>query len=338
MRVGVLSTAWIASLVVPLTQGSKTVEFVAVASRRQERAREFASMVGIGQAYGTYEELLQADDIDCIYIALPNALHREWVQAALEAGKHVLCEKPLTPSASEAELLFALAEERGLLLAEGFMYRHHPQTAKAIEVITRGDIGEPRSIDSWFHTKAANPETNIRYSIELAGGALYDVGSYCVSFSNLVARAEPHHVAGTARAATSGVDEGFTGLLLYEDGLAATFDCGMDSTLSTGVRVVGTEATLTIANPWLPDIDAPIWGGPMPASEVVVSRGTEATRFSCTADNPYRLQFENAAAALAGDSILEVSREDTLSTLRTIERLQAAAGDRKDESMSSVGR
>ena len=335
VRVGVLSTAWIASLVVPLIDDCTTVDVAAVASRSLEGAEIFASAAGITRAYGTYEELLGDPNIDAVYIAVPNSLHAHWVETALKAGKHVLCEKPLTPTASEAEALFALAKKQDRELHEGFMYRHHPQTTTAVDLLNRGAIGKPTTIDCWFHTRVADPTINVRYRPDLAGGALFDVGSYCTSFANLVTQQEPVALCGVARMAASGVDEAFSAVMEYGSGVAATFDSSMDSLLSTGVRIVGSDATMTIANPWLPDINAPIWGGPMPASEVVVSKGTESEHFPCTSHNPYWHEFDNFAAAIRGDANLRIEADETVANLRTIERLLDSVRDR--EPVAPVG-
>src|SRR5262249_40021173 len=155
--------------------------------RDQARADAFAAENGIPTAYGSYEALLDDDSIECVYIALPNSLHGEWARAAIEAGKGVLCEKPLTPTAEEARSLFDLAEERGVVLMEAFMYRHHPKTRKLREICQGGEIGEPRVARMKFHFKATEPENDIRWDPELAGGALRDVGSYCVSMAAYLA-------------------------------------------------------------------------------------------------------------------------------------------------------
>ena len=335
VRFGILSTAWITNLAIPSLQRSALTYVAAVASRSKQRAANQAARFGIKRAYASYDELLSADDVDAVYIAVPNSLHAEWTKAALAAGKHVLCEKPLAPTAAEAEELFGLARERGLLLMEGFMYRHHPQTILTQDLVSGGAIGEVRAIQCSFHVQAAAPETNIRYDPTLAGGALYDVGSYCVSFANLIVGEQPRAVYGVARQARTGVDENFYGLLEYPGGAVAEFDCGMDSVINTGVRVVGTEARITVDNPWLPDIRAPIWFGSMPPTRVVVSRGTDGVHHPCEGEDPYQLQFENFAAAVTGQEQPRVTGAETVRNLQTIERLYTAASgslDRGDRS------
>ena len=149
------------------------------------------------------------EELDAVYIALPNALHGEWILASLEAGKHVLCEKPLTPTSAEAAELFDLAASRELVLAEAFMYRHHPKTLRVRDMLREGLIGELRTIRCSFSFQVVDPRSDIRYSAELAGGALRDVGCYCVSYSTFAADAEPEYVQGYAPHAEADVDERF---------------------------------------------------------------------------------------------------------------------------------
>ncbi len=163
LRWGILSTAAIVEELLPGFHASELTDLSAIASRDASRAREFADANGIPSSYGSYEELLADDGIDCVYIPLPNSLHREWTRAALESGKHVLCEKPLTPTSQEAAGLFDLAEQRGLVLMEAFMYRHHPKTKRLRELVAAGDIGEPRVARMWFHFQVEEPAVDIRY-------------------------------------------------------------------------------------------------------------------------------------------------------------------------------
>jgi D-xylose 1-dehydrogenase (NADP+, D-xylono-1,5-lactone-forming) len=317
VRWGVLSTAAINELVLPGFARSGRADLQAVASRTSERAESYARENGIPCAHGSYEELLADPQVDCLYISLPNALHGEWTKRALEAGKHVLCEKPLTPSAQEAASLFALAEERGLVLMEAFMYRHHPQTLRAEELVREGAVGTPEIVRSWFHFTVEDPGSDIRYSDELAGGALRDVGCYCISFANHLLGGEPHDVAAVAHLSESGVDEWFAGSMLYTGGAVATFDCGMQAPLDIGLTVLGSEGSLHIPTPWYPH---------QPPMKLVLTRDGEIEDVPAEGEDSYFLEIENLTAAAAGDSEPRVRPAETLRNLETIERLRLAAG------------
>ena len=193
---GILSTADINKKLLPGAQESDQVEVLAVGSRDLERAREFGAEWGIPRAYGSYEEFLADPDIEAVYIPLPNTMHCEWSIRALEAEKHVLCEKPLSRHPADVEAAFDVAERTGRLLSEAFMYRHNPQTKKLKELVDSGAIGELRLIRSTFSYSLFDA-SNIRLRTEVEGGSLMDVGCYCVSGARLLG-GEPESVMGAA--------------------------------------------------------------------------------------------------------------------------------------------
>src|SRR5436190_310606 len=193
---GIISTAHINRLVIPGAKASPKVGLVAVASRDNERGEAYAREWGIERAYGSYEALLEDPEIEAVYISLPNTLHVEWSVRALEAGKHVLCEKPLSRRPEEVEAAFDAAGQTGRFLMEAFMYRHNPQTRRLKELVDEGAIGELRLVRSAF-SYALYDETNIRLRMDVEGGSLMDVGCYCVSGSRLLG-GEPEHVYGEA--------------------------------------------------------------------------------------------------------------------------------------------
>jgi len=291
---------------------SEVADLRAVASRDSGRAAAFAAEHGIPVSHGGYAELLADDSIECVYIPLPNSLHGEWTQAAIEAGKHVLCEKPLTPTAQEAEELFALAEARGVVLMEAFMYRHHPKTQRLREIFEGGEVGAPRVLRMKFHFMTAEPKSDIRYDPALAGGALRDVGCYCVSLANHLAGAAPDTMAASARLSESGVDEQFAATLEYGNEFLAVFDCGMLSPLDVGVELLGTEGRATVAMPWYAHLE--------PLS-IELERDGETTTLPTPGPNAYRLELENVCAAARGEVQPEISAEETVRNLATIERL-----------------
>jgi predicted dehydrogenase len=191
---GVISTSNIGRAAVnPAIQASSNGELLAVASRNEETAREFATKAGLPDYYGSYEALLDDERIDAVYIPLPNSLHREWTVKAAEKGKHILCEKPLALNAAQCDEMQRAAEANGVRLMEAFMYRFHPQTEKVVEMVRKGVVGDLRFIRSAFTFRLTNPD-NIRLNPELGGGALMDVGCYCVNVSRTVAGQEPMEV------------------------------------------------------------------------------------------------------------------------------------------------
>jgi D-xylose 1-dehydrogenase (NADP+, D-xylono-1,5-lactone-forming) len=326
MRWGVVSTAAINDLVLPAFARSERAELAAVASRDLDRARPYAAEHDIPAAYGSYGELLADETIDCVYISLPNGLHGEWTRAALKAGKHVLCEKPLTPTAQEASSLYELAEQRGRLLMEAFMYRHHPQTLQAGALVRDGAIGTPRVVRSWFHFTVQDPAVDVRYRKDLAGGALRDVGCYCVSLSNYLFEGAPAEVSSVATLAESGVDEQFAASMLYAGGGLATFDCGIQAPLHIGTAVLGTDGVLEIPTPWYPHL---------PPMKLLVKRGDVTQEIDAPGDDSYFLEIENFTAAASGEAAARVTPEETLRNLDTIDRLvRAATLDRPPRAMA----
>jgi xylose dehydrogenase (NAD/NADP) len=316
LRWGVLSTAAILDELRPAFGSSAAAELVAIASRDGRRASRYAAEHGIPTAYGSYEELLADNSLDCVYVPLPNSLHAEWAAAALEAGKHVLCEKPMTPTPGEAADLFALATARGLVLMEAFMYRHHPKTRLLRQVVEEGRIGTPRLARMKFHFQCEDPATDIRFRPDLAGGALRDVGCYCVSLANYLAGEAPAQVGASARFAESGVDELFAGTLRFESGLVAAFDCGMVSPLEVGVEVIGSAGRIEVEMPWYAHLE--------PLS-IRVESGAGAEELAAPGANAYQLEIDNFCAAVRGDEEPAISAEETLRNLETLERLLAAA-------------
>ena len=191
VRWGVLSTADIGmTKVTPAIQAAENCEVVAIASRDQMRAAAAATELDIPKAYGTYEELLAADDVDAVYIPLPNDMHAEWTMKAAAAGKHVLCEKPLALDATEAEEMARFCKNAGVKLGEAFMYRHHPTWVEAVRLVRNGAIGELHGVQSWFSYYNDDPE-NIRNRTENGGGAIMDIGCYNINASRMLFDAEP---------------------------------------------------------------------------------------------------------------------------------------------------
>jgi predicted dehydrogenase len=312
MRLGLLSTANINRLVIPGAQESPDVELVAVGSRSRESAEAYAREWGIPRAHGSYEELLADPGVDAVYISLPNGMHVEWSVRALEAGKHVLCEKPLDRRPAEVERAFDAAERADRVLMEAFMYRHNPQTAKLRELVEGGTLGEVRLVRSSFSFTLTD-DANVRMLPELDGGALMDVGCYCVSGSRLVA-GEPELVTGRQVRGTTGVDVRFAGTLVFSGGALAQLDCGFDMPDRSALEVVGSEAVARLASPWHVR---------PPGIELV--RGEEVEQIEIPAADSYRLELENLARAIRGEEAPLLGRADALGQARAIEALYRSA-------------
>jgi xylose dehydrogenase (NAD/NADP) len=320
LRWGVLSTARIGADVIPCLQRSETSDIVAVASRDAARAERHATQYGIERSYGSYEELLADESVDCIYLPLPNGLHAEWAEHALRAGKHVLCEKPLTSTTGEAEALFALARERGLVLGEAFAYRHHPQTLRLRELVRSGVVGEPRLIRSTFTFTVPDPARDIRFDASLAGGALRDLGCYALDVSAFVTGAEPVEVVGVADWAESGVDQSFYGTLRSSGGCVTQFDCSLVAPLRLWLTVSGSEGDLHLPSPWYPHLP--------PQAIVHRDRSGAEQTIATPGPNPYLLEIENFADAVRERAALLVAPEETIATVATVEALLADAEQR----------
>jgi D-xylose 1-dehydrogenase (NADP+, D-xylono-1,5-lactone-forming) len=312
MRLGIVSTADINRKVIPGAQASDKVDLVAVASRDQARAEEYAKKWEIERAYGSYDALLEDPDVDAVYISLPNTMHREWSIRSVEAGKHVICEKPFSKRPEDVEAAFDAAQRAGRLLTEAFMYRHNPQTTRLTELVKDGAIGELRVVRSAFSYSLYDTE-NIRLRTDVDGGSLMDVGCYCVSGSRLLA-GEPESVSGQAYIGPSGTDWVFTGALRFAGDVHALFDCGTCLPERDELEVIGTEGSLFLDDPW---------HGHEPVLEL--RRGGGVDRIELEPVDSYRLELENLADAIAGDAPLLLGREDALGQARTIAALFRSA-------------
>jgi predicted dehydrogenase len=312
MRLGLLSTADINRKVVPGAHASEKVELIAVASREQSRAEAHAREWDIERAYGSYEALLEDPDVDAVYIPLPNTMHREWSCRALEAGKHVICEKPFSKRPEDVEAAFDAAERTGRLLTEAFMYRHNPQTSRLVELVRDGAIGDLRVIRSAF-SYALYDTDNIRLRTDVEGGSLMDVGCYCVSGSRLLG-GEPESVFGQAYTGPSGTDWVFTGALRFPGDVHALFDCGTSLANRDELEAVGSEGSLYLDDPW--HCHDPV---------IELRRDGESERIELEPVDSYRLELENLADAVAGEAPLLLGREDALGQARVIEALFRSA-------------
>lgn len=310
LRLALLSTARINAKLAAGARAAEGVEVVAVGSRSRERARRQAAELGVPRSHDSYEAVLADPDVDAVYVPLPNALHVEWSIRALQAGKHVLCEKPMARRAADVEAAFEAAERAGRVLAEAFMWRHHPQTRNLLELL--GRIGELRLIRAAF-SFPLDRDGDVRLSAALEGGALMDVGCYCISAARLLTGEEPVACSGVQ---TGGeVDERFAGVLRFPSGALAHFDCGMDLPFRDELEVVGSAGSLHLDDPW---------HSRAPVIELRSPDG-DTERVAVADADPYACQLEAFAAACAGEREHPFGRADAVGQARVIEALYASA-------------
>lgn len=318
VRWGVLSTAKIGrEKVIPAMQEGRYCEVVALASRSLDRAEATAEALGIPKAFSAYEDLLEDPEIDAVYIPLPNHLHVPWTLKALEAGKHVLCEKPLGLTAAEAQQVVEAAREHPhLKVMEAFMYRYHPQWQHAKELVDRGAIGELRTIHTAFSYFNADP-TNIRNQPEIGGGALMDIGCYGVSLSRFLFGREPERVVGEMEADPElGIDCLTSAMLDFGKG-TATFTCATQLIPHQRVDIFGTEGRIEIEIPFNapPDRETRIW--------LIVDGSKEEITFE--AANQYTLQGDFFSRAVLDDTEVPMPIEDAVEDMKVIEGIVRSA-------------
>ena len=267
LRWGLLSTAQINRALIPPLRASEHHQLFAVASRSMEQAESYAREWNIPRAHGTYESLLEDPEVEVIYNPLPNHLHAEWTIKALRAGKHVLCEKPLVLTLQEVDDIARVAKETGNVVAEAFMYRHHPQTLKVKEIVDGGVLGDLQIIRGLL-TSTFGLKDNYRMKKEMGGGSLWDVGCYPVSYTRFLLGERPREVFGwqVEGAALGGeavskgqtaIDETFMGQMRFRNGVLAQFVCGFTSPFRTSMEIIGSKGTLTVPVPFHPGLFVP---------------------------------------------------------------------------------
>ena len=314
VRWGVLSTANFArERFLPGFMQSEWVDVVAVASRSLEGAQAFAHDMGIPLAYGSYEELLAAEDIDAIYTPLPNHLHVDWSIKVLEAGKHVLCEKPLGLNAADAQrLVDAAAQHPHQLAMEAFMYRFHPQWVTAKNWTKAGKIGKLRTIQSFFSYYNVNPD-DIRNKVDIGGGAMLDIGCYCTSLARFIFESEPTRVLGIVeRDPVSNVDRIGSGIMEFENG-TSTFTTSTQVSPYQRVHIVGTTGRIEIEIPFNapPDVETRIW--------LETDAGIEETTFPIC--NQYTIEGDVVSKAILEGSTTPTPLSDAIGNMKVIDAI-----------------
>jgi D-xylose 1-dehydrogenase (NADP+, D-xylono-1,5-lactone-forming) len=312
LRLALLSTAQINDAIIIGAAGTDLVSIVGAASRDAARAEAYVRKHGLERAWPSYDALLADPDVEAVYVALPNAFHVEWSIRALEAGKHVLCEKPMGRDPAAVARAFDVAERAGLVLMEGFMYRHHPQIKRARELLDEAAVGEVRLVRATFCSTVGRPD-DVRWSRELGGGALLDVGCYCVSGMRLFA-GEPEMVFGMQTLTAGGVDLRFAGTLLFAGGVLGHFSCALDTAPSQALEAVGSEGTLLLSHPFTADVE-----------RIELRRGEKLDEIEIEHADRYCLQLENVARAIRGDEPPLLGRDDAVAQARTLDALIRSA-------------
>jgi D-xylose 1-dehydrogenase (NADP+, D-xylono-1,5-lactone-forming) len=313
---GLLSTARINGALVAAARESERADVVAVASRDDARAREYAELLRIPRAHGSYEALLADPAVEAVYVSLPNAMHVEWTVRALEAGKHVLCEKPMDRRPQEVARAFDAAQRAGLVLSEAFMWRHHPQTRRVRELLDEGAIGEVRLVRACFSFTVPAGAPDVRLDAALDGGSLMDVGCYCVSGARLAAASEPVSVLAERVAGASAVDVRFSAILRFDGDVLAILDCGLDVPARHELEVVGSQGRLVLADPW--HCRNPL---------ISLERDGKPWFVELDAADSYRLQLDDVSAAIRGEHAPLLGREDALGQARALAALEQAAAE-----------
>ncbi len=337
LRWGILGTGNIARQFAQAMVHSQRGHLEAVGSRSQSSAQGFAMANGVPRAHPSYDAVLEDRGIDAVYISLPNSLHREWVINALREGKHVLCEKPIAATREEAVQMFDVARTSRRALVEAFMYRSHPLTAAWLGAIRNGMIGQALLVRSSFCFCTQKREGNIRFCRDLAGGALMDVGCYCISLSRLVAGAEPVAMTVSANLSDAGIDEVTAGTLRFADGMVACFTCGMTAHADNTASICGSRGYLEVPVPWKPpmrdarfaisasvapmmDTGSRLESAPLPGSnpKQIINVDSTAPLLALEADGLAAVVFDGAEPA--------VSESDSVGNMAVLDNLRRQAG------------
>ena len=314
---GILATGGIARQFAGGVKVSKTGTLTAVGSRTIESATKFTDQYG-GKPYGSYEEVLADPEVDAVYIALPHHMHYDWTIKCAEAGKAILCEKPFTLNALEAELALVEVRKHNVFFMEAFMYRCHPQTHKLQQLLAENAIGQVKVVNSEFGFNASKNWDNFRADGALGGGGLMDVGTYCVSLTRLIAGAEPESVHYSAFIGDKGYDEIGSGCMKFPGEFTASFGTGVHIDLKNGAWIYGTEGKIHVENPWK------VNNGRL----ILYKNGQEPESWdlTCSNDQLYAYEADAVAEFVESKECPYMTLEDTVNNMRTLDMLRASAG------------
>ena len=330
LRWGILGTGNIAEQFVPGLHLSTRNIALAVGSRRNQTAKTFAQAHNVPEAYPSYKGVLEDPRVEAIYVALPNGLHHAWTLAALRAGKHVLCEKPIAANRAEAEEMFDTAQRSGCVLAEAFMYRSHPLMHRVQRRMAEGAIGRLAAIRTSFCFALNRVRGNVRFCAPLAGGALMDIGCYCINFSRFFAGSEPEAVTAVARMHRSGVDIFTAATLRFRGGLIASFACGMDAQADNTATLSGRDGYIAIPMPWKPGHRSEYTVARMapPRQEGKSRRSTpelKPRQVSCRR-GLFTLEADDFARAVFDGHEPVVGRRDALGNMAVLDQIRKLTG------------
>jgi len=300
--------------VLPTLRNSAVVEICGIASRSPEKAGVISQQYG-AQAYSSYQDVLADSSIEAVFISLPNHIHLEWIKKSADAGKHILCEKPLTMNEQETNEAFEYAREKGIFLMEAFMYRFHPLWAKTRELVLSGAIGPLQSVHTFFFYNNTDPK-NIRNRLELGGGALYDIGCYAISVARYLFDAKPLRVLGLFnRDESFGTDILTSGIMDFGKG-QASFTVGTQTAPHQKVEILGSDGKIVISPPFNIPNDIP--------AKIILETSDGIQEINCDTVDQYRIQFESFSAYLRQGGELPLSPDDTINNIKVIDALFAS--------------
>jgi predicted dehydrogenase len=315
LKWGILGTAKINLKTIPAIKRLPNQIIVGLASRTPQKAHEFCKHFAIEKVYESYDQLITSKEIDAVYISLPNDQHYEWSKKCLQNGKHVLCEKPMVLNAENALELTALARENGLMLMEGYMYRHHRQIQIIQNLIKANKIGTIQNVRISFHYTIPKEQQNIRLNASNGGGALWDIGCYCVDLANLLFSSMPKTVFATANF-EGGVDRAFSGLMVYDSGKSAQFDCSFQGVRRDALEIVGTTGVIQLNHPFKGSVHESI--------QIILNDGVEQVEVYDEIDT-YTAEFDNFYDCIKGTAKPIMTNQDSIATIKTIEALLHSA-------------
>jgi predicted dehydrogenase len=311
---GLLSTARINNALIPPLRASKRNQLLAVGSRSQETANAYAKEKKIPRAYSSYEALLADPEIDVIYNPLPNTLHAEWTIKAVEAGKHVLCEKPLAMNVKEVDAVQSAARKHGRIVQEAFMYRHHKQTLEVKELVKNGSLGTLKLVRGSFSFLLSD-QGDIRLNPTLGGGSIWDIGCYPISYARTVIGENPLEVFGWQVTSATGVDETFVGQMRFSNQVIAQFDSSFIIPFHSFMEIVGSEATLSVPNPFKPT----------PNPKIYITKDGKTEGFRIRGQELYLGEVENMADAILLGKQPRISLDDSRANVQVIKALLESA-------------
>lgn len=331
LQFGILGTGNIAGQFAEGVAGAKRSAVAAVGSRSRKTADGFAAKYDIQNAHASYDALLEDDSVEAVYVSLPNSMHHEWTIKALEAGKHVLCEKPLACNADQAREMFDTAADCDRLLVEAFMYRSHPLTHAVLAKLREGAIGEVRLVRTSFCYFTSRVDGNIRFDASLAGGALMDIGCYCIDFARLMIGAEPTRVHALGHLHTTGVDDLAGATLQFENGALASMTCGMQVHADNAAYICGSAGYIIVPVPWKPPVEDATFtiacSTPPRMDQNAAAPPPGPETIAISADRPlYALEADDFAAAVRDGAAPAMSRDDSLSLMRVLDDMRRQVG------------